>query len=828
MAPHMRRGALSAVAGVWLLTVMLRVLVAAPSGSGAPVPGTAGTQPQLIDFATQVEPLIEAYCLECHSQDKRKGGLSLATYPDLLDGGRSGAAVRPGNGAGSLMIHRLAGEIEPQMPLDELPLSDQEVAVLRLWIDQGARPHPTAPPAPPPWEAPLALEPPAVPGIVWPAWSRPLDRLVATYLASQGQPEPQLVADALFVRRAYLDVWGLIPPRDAIESFVADTSPDKRERLAGSLLDHGDRYAEHWISFWNDLLRNEDGVTYFSENAGRRSITDWLFRSLSTNLPYDRFVEKLVNPAGPGDPNGFVIGVNWRGETSAAVTPWMQASQNTAQVFLGVNLKCNACHDSFVNRWKLKDAYALAAYFSPQPRLQLFRCDVARDEYAEPGFLYPELARAPASASLTDRRAAAAAMFIDPRNGRMPRTIVNRVWQRLMGHGIVADSDEMDGKPWSPEVLDWLASDFVEHGYDLKHLIATILSSRAYQIRSVVRAGEPPSRDYVFAGPEIRRLTAEQFADAIGSLTGEWSVYFPPSRGAGSGPRAPTASDPVSAGVYAREWRAASTDLTRALGRPIRDQVTSVRAIEATTLQALELVNGDMLTRWLTRGARRLTGDLPREPASLFNVAVAGRYAAARQFDVDISGASRLWLVVTDTGSNAPERIQPVWAGAELVTADGVSVPLTSLTPLDRAGLRQIPPGDSPDVLHVQHPSRLVYDLSGRGFTRFRGRVDIENPRSEVGSTLNPQVRFFVFGDEPNMERLVPPAPGTPLPPPPVLATAREVVDHLFWGALGRAPSTAERDLAEAALGGAGQPSAEAVADLLWAVLMKPEFQLIY
>ena len=128
----------------------------------------------------------------------------------------------------------------------------------------------------------------------------------------------------------------------------------------------------------------------------------------------------------------------------------MQASQNTAQVFLGVNFKCNACHDSFVSKWKLKDAYGLAAYFSPEPRLRLYRCDVARDEYAEPSFFFPELA-----ARRRPRRwrpaGDAAAIFTDPRNGRMPRTVVNRLWTRLLGHGIVANSDEMDGKPWSPE-----------------------------------------------------------------------------------------------------------------------------------------------------------------------------------------------------------------------------------------------------------------------------------------------------------------------------------------------------------------------------------------
>ncbi|MGH9373457.1 MAG: DUF1549 domain-containing protein, partial [Vicinamibacterales bacterium] len=809
---------------MWIVAVLIRVQAAdtpqAPAGSGSP----------LIDFTQQVQPILEANCLECHSQDKRKGGLSLATYTDVLDGGRNGPAVRPGNGTGSLMFHRVSAQVEPQMPLDELPLSDAEIALLRTWIDQGARPNPTAPPAPPPWEAELGLERPAVPEGAWAAWSQPVDRFVAADLAKRGTPEPALVSDALFARRAYLDIWGLLPDRQALQTFLKDQAPDKRRRLVSSLLADDQKYAEHWISFWNDLLRNEDGVTYFSENNGRKSITDWLLPSLATNMPYDQFVTKLLNPSAPGDPEGFVIGVNWRGETSAAVTPWMQASQNTAQVFLGVNLKCNACHDSFVSKWKLKDAYALAAYFSPEPRLQLFRCDVARDEFAEPAFLYPELSRDPPSSALADRRATAAAIFTDPRNGRMPRTLVNRVWGRLLGHGIVPNSDEMDGKPWSPELLDWIASDFVEHQYDVKHLIATIMSSRAYQLPAVARSGEPPARDYAFAGPEVRRMTAEQFGDAIGALTGEWSVYTPSNPGGRADGSQKSASDPVSKGVYGREWHAASTRLTRALGRPIRDQVTSVRATQATTLQALELVNGELLTHWLSRGAKRMLGELPAEPQSLFNGAVAGRYAAARPFDIVVSKASKLWLIVTDTGSNAPERLEPAWVQAEFVGADGATTPLSALTPADGAGLRPVSAAVATRVA-VRNPSRLVYDISGKGFLRFRGTADVDNPRSEIGSTLNPSLRFFVFDAEPNMQRLIPPDPALPMAPPDVGTTVPEVVERIFWHALNRAPSPAERRAAEAAITDSrrpGRPSAEGVADLLWAVLVKPEFQLIY
>ena len=813
------------------------------TSSAGQAPGRA-----LIDYQQQIHPVLDASCSECHSQDKRKGGLSLATYSDVLEGGRNGAAVRPGNSAGSLLVHRITGQTEPQMPKDELPLDAASIALIRLWIDQGARATPTSAPAPPPWEAPLALERPASPAVRWRSWSSTIDRFVAAYLAERRAMEPSAVPDAVFARRVYLDVWGLLPSPEELSAFLADRSPSKRDALVERLLADNQKYADHWISFWNDLLRNEDGVSYFSETAGRKSITDWLYQALAANLSYDQFVTRLINPMSATDPDGFLVGVNWRGETSAAVTPWMQASQNTAQVFLGVNLKCNACHDSFVSKWKLKDAYTLAGFFSPEARLRLYRCDVAQDAYAEPGFLYPELSRTPPSSSLADRRATAAAIFTDPRNGRLPRTLVNRLWQRLLGHGIVGNPDEMDGKPWSPALLDAIASDFVAHTYDLKYVIYNILTSRAYQMPAVARPSEVQARGYVFAGPEVRRLSAEQFADAVGSITGEWSVYqprVPPTSGgqprvsstSGGQPRVSSMSDPATVGAYGREWRAQSSDLTRALGRPIRDQIISSRPSQATTPQALELVNGEMLTRWLSRGARRMIGELPPERLSLFNKPVAGRNASASKFDIDLASAATLWLITRDYGSNAPERVEPLWANAELVDAGGKTTPLAALTPREAEGLRSpaapatAAPPSSDGGVRVRAASRLVYDVAGRGFTRFRGSIALDNPRSEIGSTLNPAVRFFVFDTEPNMDRLLPPAPQLPAPAAPPLETVSGAVDRVFLYALGRSPSPAERRLAMSALSDParpGRPSAEGLADLLWALLMKPEFQLIY
>jgi hypothetical protein len=838
------------------------VAAAGPQAAGAGQQA-AGAR---LDFASQVRPILEANCFECHGGDQRKGGLSLQSYEDILDGGKNGPIVRPGNSADSLIVHRINGVGGEQMPKDAAPLSAAEIALVARWIDEGARRTPASAAAPPPWEAPLALAPPPLPAIVWRDWTSPADRVTAAYLRQHRQDPPALVSDAAFLRRVYLDLWGLLPTPEDQHAFARDRSPDKRRAIVARLLADDEKYAEQWMSFWNDLLRNEDGVNYYSEDAGRRSITAWLQWALRENLPYDAFVRALLNPAEPGDPDGFLIGVNWRGETSAAVTPWMQASQNAAQVFLGVNLKCAACHDSFVNKWHLKDSYALASYFAPEPRLQLFRCDIPQAEYAEPAFLYPELNRTPPSSSLADRRATAAAIFTDARNGRLARTVVNRVWLRLLGAGFVAVPDEMDGRPWSPELLDWLAADFVEHGYDLRHLITQITTSKAYQLPAVARAAEPAARGYVFAGPELRRLTAEQFADAIGSITGEWSISRlnipapldraaaagaagaagPGARGTGAGaaggrggpPAAPATmpSEARSAGRFVREWRMPSTVLTRALGRPVRDQVTSIRAVQPTTPQALELVNGEILNQWLLFGARRMLGEARPAPASLYNRAVAGRNARPVPFSVPVAGRPAIWLLVQEQGSNDPERVLPVWARAEFVDASGTATPLAALRPIDAAGLREgeatVDVNGTPTAaLRVRNPSVLQYDLTGRNFVEFRGVMWLENPRSDIGATLDPQVRFFVFGDPPNLERLVPPLEGAPFEGPPPTASVTEAVDRVFRHALGRVPTAEERQIAEAALrdpSNPARPSAEGLASLLWAVLMKPEFQFIH
>src|SRR5215472_14040444 len=149
-----------------------RCAVAAIAILGAP----AGAFGQAVDYTTQVHALFAEKCLACHSQEKRSGGLSLATYDDVLNGGRSGAAVRPGKSANSILVQRITGSGATRMPMGGPALSAAEIGILTTWIDQGARRSPDAAAAKGKWEAPLSLERPAIPAPVWKNWSAPLDR----------------------------------------------------------------------------------------------------------------------------------------------------------------------------------------------------------------------------------------------------------------------------------------------------------------------------------------------------------------------------------------------------------------------------------------------------------------------------------------------------------------------------------------------------------------------------------------------------------------------------------------------------------------------------
>ena len=761
---------------------------------------------QEIDFDSTIHPILARRCVTCHGGANPQAGLALTSREAMLKGGITGPSVVPGRSAESLLIKRVNGTVGPPMPLAGPKLTPAEIQALSAWIDQNAPWTDTAAKPAATWNAPLAPRRPAIPESKSP---NPVDRFLETYFQTKKLPFPGPVPDAIFARRAYLDLWGVVPSASDVLAFENDSSGDKRVKLVDRLLANSEMYTGNWISFWNDLLRNDQGVNY----AGtRKSITPWLEAALNQNLPYDKMVAELLNPAKDNGPEGFLLGVNWRGAVNASQTPFMQASQNTAQIFLGVNLKCASCHDSFINRYTLKQSYGMAALFSDESKLELVRCDVKTGKFTGPEFLFPQLGSLPENATPAERRTEAARLFVSPENGRLARTIANRIWNRFFAYGLVEPVDEMDNQPWNPDLLDWLAVDLTDHAYDLKHLMRRIMTSRAYQLPSIPGQDEK-GKEYTFRGPRPRRLTAEQFVDTISSLTGEWRVLQTDQRA-----------------TFVREWQLKSTPLSRALGRPIRDQVFTTRNPDATTLQALELVNGNTLGQMLRRGARRLLGQLPAAPVPLYDSKTLRK--GSKELDIDLTGVKKLWLLVTDVDSYDPSRTVGGWADVELTGTHGATgssgagaKKLSELTTLSKVQAKPMTSlaAEFKEAVSPGVPSTLIYDIDGLGFTRMRGHVAVDD--NSVRSDINPSVRFFVFSAEPDRQQLMAVSGNPPLPR---ASNPNTLIDDLYLQALCRKPSTDEARIARQLLGSGAKASATGLEDLLWSLLMHPELQYIY
>ncbi len=579
------------------------VMVIAGAGAGllqdgeaivAPVAtGMASREP--VDFDRDIAPILQARCWECHGTQKRRGGLRLDSSAAVLAGGKTGPAAVVGKSAESLLIQLVSGEDPDRIMPDEGPrLTAAEIALLKAWIDEGMTWGTTqATSLPHVYE--LALKKVTLPPASAAGGSEhPIDRLVAAAMRESGGATVSLVDDRTFIRRATLDVVGLLPDPERVDGFVADKAVDKRAVLVRSLLADSRGYAEHWLTFWNDALRNDYAGTGYID-GGREQITQWLFDALYADLPYDRFVSELVSPTSKAS-EGFAKGIVWRGVVNASQVPPMQAAQNVSQVFLGLNLKCASCHDSFINDWKLSDAYSMAAIFSDGP-LEVSRCDQPQGTTAKSGFLYPQLGSIDGTAPREARQRRLSELLVSRENGRFTRTIVNRLWAKLMGRGIVEPVDEMDNPPWSADLLDYLAADLVEHGYDVKRTLELIMTSRAYQMAASPGAEKFDSAA-PFRGPVVRRMSAEQFVDAVRSVIDVW-------------PAESSAHITVAGqeGAYPGKIRAGllvADPLTMALGRPNRDQVVTSRPSAATTLQAIELTNGAVLDGILAQGAKKI------------------------------------------------------------------------------------------------------------------------------------------------------------------------------------------------------------------------------
>jgi hypothetical protein len=792
-----------------MLRAILVLLVAAASAQAKLTPEQRAKLPPAatgtVDFKRDVQPIIEKSCVKCHGRGRDKGGFVVDTRESVLKGGDSGPAVVEGKSEESLLIELVSG-LDPDnvMPAKGTKLTAKEVGLLRAWIDQGLK-----------WDssvtfakkAPVNLHPRKVE--LPKGKENPVDRLLAAYLKEHGVKATKPVEDRLFARRVYLDVIGLLPTVEELDRFVANRSTNKRAELVRDLLGRKNDYAQHWMTYWNDMLRNDYRGTGYID-GGRKQITGWLYSALATNMPFDRFVAELINPTPASE--GFVKGIVWRGVVNASQTPEMQAAQNISQVFMGVNLKCASCHDSFINDWTLADAYGLASVYSEKP-LELVQCDKPLGKTALVKFLYPELGTIDASAPKPERVKRLAEVITSEGDGRLSRTVVNRLWARFFGRGLVEPVDEMENAPWNQDVLDWLAADLAENNYDLKRTIEIMLTSRAYQMPAVAVV-ESAEKEFVFRGPQVRRLSAEQFLDAIGTITGVWN-----------GDAVPEISF-VGGGEVKQElnakWIWSTTNAAaRAEAKTVRfkknfelpEDATEARVV-MTCDNAFKLkVNGAEagsskdftrpkaldIRKFLKRGKNEIVVEATNDQAS------PGKTDVDQSNPAGLFGHVRLRTKaqVLDFGTDATWMTESEQAAIELGEANmgpwNLGEKLARLVANQEyaANCRAVLANADPLMIAMGRPNREQVIT-----TRASAATTLQALELTNGKTL--ATRMKEGAENLGLEK-----------------DTKKVVETIYLSALGRKPTSQEFAVANEVVSGEG------VEDLLWAVCMLPEFQLI-
>ena len=790
----------------------------------------ASSAPAKVDFSHQIVPILREHCGECHTGDKKKGSFSMNDRASLLAGGESGKAVLPGNSAKSPLIAAITSkDPDKQMPPKGTRLSPEKVKLLRDWIDAGAVWEEGFAFKKPAYEPPLKPRRPTLPPAVA-GRTNPVDRILDADLAKRKAVPPKPVDDATFARRAHLDLVGLLPEPEALAKFLADKSADKRAQLVRSLLTHDTAYAEHWLTFWNDLLRNDYSGTGFI-TGGRKQITKWLYRALVENRPYDQFARELI--AYTPDSEGFAAGIKWRGDVSAGATTEIQFAQSVGQSFLGINLKCASCHDSFIDRWKLEEAYGLAAIYATG-KLELHRCDKPVGKTAQASWLFPELGQVDAKAPQPERLKQLAALMTHPENGRFTRTIVNRLWHRLMGRGIVHPTDAMQSEPWNHDLLDFLATHLAENKFDLKKTLELIATSAAYQSHAQILGKDADEQAYAYAGPRAKRLTAEQFVDTVWQITGT-----APTRFDAQIVRGKPSTEAVEAMKLTGQWIWSHADA----GNAKAGETFTARkkfTLKSAPVRAGAVATADNEFKLYINGALVASGDNWENPEA---IALETKLKA---------GANDIVLVAKNGGSG-PNPAGVIFE-ARIKLADGSTETIgtdptweTLKSPPDAKGKFKSEPAAAEGNAVAVANSALWNVKVGK---------QLATQLAQAATSTQPMVRASLLKNDflmralgrPHREQIVSVRPADlntleaiDLNNGQTLATRLEqgasrllakpwpssdaLAQWLYQFALARVPTPAELSLAREVLG--EKPTSQGVQDLLWAVLMLPEFQLV-
>jgi hypothetical protein len=413
-----------------------------------------------------------------------------------------------------------------------------------------------------------------------------IDELVIKKLQTLQLAPSEQATDREFIRRAFLDATGTLPTPQEVESFLADSSNNKRAKLIDSLLTR-EEYVDYWTNRWSDVFL----VSSFKlGETAMWSFYNWIRDSVAANKPWDKMAREIITANGNTLENGAANYYVMHKEVS-------DLTENASMAFLGMSITCARCHNHPLEKWTQKQYYQMANLFA---RVGMKNGTRAGDVqvYTNPAgeVNHPRLGKPLAPAPLDgeelkldgtkDRRAHLAEWLTSPQNPYFAKAFVNRVWKNFMGRGLVEAVDDMraTNPPSNEELLEALTKDFTARGFDAKHLIRTIMNSAAYQRSSKPNETNKPDERY-YSRYLIKRLPAEALLDAIAQVTG-----------------VPTEFPGYPAGTRALELpdaRVNSYFLT-IFGRPLRVTTCECeRSAEPSVPQALHVINGETINQKL-------------------------------------------------------------------------------------------------------------------------------------------------------------------------------------------------------------------------------------
>jgi len=434
-----------------------------------------------------------------------------------------------------------------------------------------------------------------------------IDELVFAKLKALGLPPSELSGDSEFLRRVTIDIAGRIPTLEETESFLADSDPNKREKLIDRLL-ASDDYAEYFANKWGAILRNKRRAD--GDKLATFSFHDWIRDSLHNNKPYNEFAREIITATGEVGKNPPVAWYREVNDQAAQV-------EDTAQLFLGLRIQCARCHHHPFEKWSQDDYYGFAAFYSQvgskkgktnnEKRIYHRRgTAVAKNPKTNLNVKPTGLGSEPLEIeAYDDPRHALVDWMAAEENPFFAKALVNRYWKHFYGRGLVDPEDDMrvTNPASNPKLLDALASDFIKSGFDLKHLVRTITNSQTYQLSAIPNEWNQDDKQN-FSRYYPQRLNAEVLLDAIDLVSG-----------------APTRFSGAPVGMRAVELpdNGFNSYFLTVFGRPEASSACECeRSGEANLAQSLHLLNSTDIQSKLTTGGGRaatLSRDKDREHA---------------------------------------------------------------------------------------------------------------------------------------------------------------------------------------------------------------------